>query len=352
MVNLNFTHGGNLYSNRGSFNNGLIDFSSNINPLGIPQTVKRMLQKEFGRSLHYPDPDARSLKNIMAQYWNIPKSNILLGNGSVELIYLILSVIRPKTVMVPMPTFSEYERAAKAVGSRIRFLPLREDEGFKPSISSRVKVDLLFLCNPNNPTGNIILRSRKDTGNISYKMLVVDEAFMDFLPDQRRYTFMSHAVKEKNVIVLRTFTKFFAIPGLRLGYLIAHKDIVNKLQRKLPPWNTNALAQLAAELLLKERGYIDKTYRLVYKEREFLLGRLRRMKGIDAFNTQANFILLKINRLTAAHVAKALKQRGILVRDCSNFRNLTNNCIRVAVRSHRENRLLLNALETVCGDNA
>ncbi len=342
MDNLDFSHGGNIYEVNKI---DIIDFSANINPLGLPTRIKKTIYNNFDKILHYPDPAARNITRKIAKYWEIDEENILLGNGSVELIYLITSTYKPKTTLVPVPTFSEYERAAKSAKSKIRFLRLKEKEGFKLNLSHVGNTDIAFFCNPNNPTGNLILENSVAVKNLA----VVDEAFMDFLPNQKNHTLIWKATKSKKIIILRTLTKFFALPGLRMGYLIAHKNIINKLRQNLPPWNTNSLAQIAAEQILNDKNYINKTYKLIKKERKFLFEQLAEISGLRPYPSVTNFLLIKIERedITSKSLKELLIKKGILIRDCGNFRNLNDKYIRVAIRSHKENLKLLNALKEV-----
>ncbi|MBU0878600.1 MAG: aminotransferase class I/II-fold pyridoxal phosphate-dependent enzyme, partial [Candidatus Omnitrophica bacterium] len=179
MDNLNFAHGGNVYEVKREYKKDVIDFSANINPLGLPAGIKKALCKNFDKILHYPESQPKKLQRKIAQYWGISEENILLGNGSVELIYLIAHTFKPKIAAIPAPSFCEYQRAAKSVGSRIRFLKLKEREGFKLNLSHLPYADILFLCNPNNPTGNLIAENSDFIEKLSYKLNVVDEAFMD-----------------------------------------------------------------------------------------------------------------------------------------------------------------------------
>ncbi|MBZ9577979.1 threonine-phosphate decarboxylase [Patescibacteria group bacterium] len=345
MGYVDFLHGGNIYEVRQRYGKEIIDFSANINPLGLPQSAKKAIYKNFDRILHYPDSKANNITQKIAKYWRIDKENVLPGNGSVEFIYLIMSAFKPKTTRIATPAFSEYERAARSVKSKIRFVRLKEKEGFRLNISQLGSADISFLCNPNNPTGNLILENDK----LPKKLLVIDEAFMDFLPDQKNYTFIWKATKCTKIIVLRSFTKFFALPGLRIGYLVAHKEVIARLRQQQPPWSTNCLAQLAAELILNDREYIKKTHKLIENQRQFLFRELTKIKWLRLYPSVTNFLLLKIEngRITAKALQKSLLQKGILVRDCSNFRNLNDKYIRIAVRSHKENLKLIAALKKI-----
>lgn len=345
MAHIDFSHGGNAHDFVRKGKKAIIDFSANINPLGLPRGVKKAVRENLDKILHYPDAKAKDITRDIARYWGINEQNILLGNGSVELIYLITQTFKPRLTLIPAPTFSEYERAAKSAGSKIRFLPLREKEGFGFDLPCYERADLFFLCNPNNPTGNLILEKRELPKRAKCKLFIIDEAFMDFLPDQERHSFVHEAVKTEEIAVLRTFTKFFALPGLRIGYVVAHKNTVNRLKRNQPPWSTNSLAQLTAQIMLSDKGYIDKTYRIIAKEREFLFTGLSAAKGLEPYPSKVNFVLIKIEKgnITSKALQYALLKKGFLVRDCSNFRNLGKKYIRIAVRSHKENSKLLNA---------
>ncbi|UCD55425.1 MAG: threonine-phosphate decarboxylase [Candidatus Omnitrophota bacterium] len=348
MANLNFLHGGNIHEARRRHGKEIIDFSANINPLGLPANVKASIYRNFDAALNYPDPDARDITREIAKYWNIKEENILVGNGSAELIYLIVSACRPKTVLMPAPSFSEYERAARGAGSKPGFLKLREKDGFKPDFPGAGNADILFICNPNNPTGNVIVDSCRDLIKLPNKFAVIDEAFMDFLPCEKEHTLIWEARKNKKIIVLRSFTKFFALPGLRIGYLVAHKDFVKFLRRHQIPWSINAFAQLAAKRILSNKVYIKKTRLLIERERSFLFDEISGIKGLTPYPSVTNFILIKITKpgVTSKSLKESLITKGILIRDCSNFRALNDKYIRVAVRSRKENLKLLKALKS------
>lgn len=352
MGNIDFLHGGNIYEIERKYRKAILDFSANINPLGLPRQVKRTLYKNFERILHYPDCNAPELVQKIAGYLRINAQNILLGNGSAELIYLIVNAFKPKTVLIPVPTFSEYERAAKSVRAKVRFLRLEEKNNFRLN-SSRPnpdKADMFFLCHPNNPTGNFILDNYDGIERLADRLVVIDEAFMDFLPQQEKHSMVYRAIKSKKVAVLRTFTKMFALPGLRIGYLVAHKDTVSKLRKHQCPWNTNSLAQLAAELVLENEEYVKRSVRIVEKERGFLRDEIAGIEKLTCYPSVANFLLVKIgeSRINAGSLRKKILARGILVRDCSNFRNLTKGgFIRVAVRNRAENERLVKTLREI-----
>jgi len=343
---IDFSHGGNAHDFTAGGKRNIIDFSANINPLGLSRAVKKFIRENPDRILSYPDIKGREIIRQISDYWGIKKENVLLGNGSLELIHLITQVFKPKSTLIPQPTFSEYERAARNTSSRVRFLPLKEENGFRPDPSCRENGDIFFLCNPNNPTGNLILENRKLFKRVKCGLLVVDEAFMDFLPDEKNHTFVRKAAGTKKIAVLRTFTKFFALPGLRIGYLVAHAKIIDRLKKYQIPWNTNSLGQPAAKIMLSDKRYISETHAIIAKERKFLFAGLSRTEGLQPHASRVNFLLIKIEKsgLTAKALQERLIKNGILVRDCTNFRGLDKRYIRVAVRSRVENTKLLDAL--------
>lgn len=349
---VNFLHGGNIYEAEEKFKEKIIDFSANINPLGLPSVIKKTFSKNFDKIQYYPDPWGKNIIKKIAKYWQINEKNILLGNGSSELIYLIFSTFRPKTTLIPAPSFSEYERAAKSVNSKIQFLKLKEKQGFNFNLEQGKKADIFFICNPNNPTGNLILRNLRESEKLTNKLLVADEAFMDFLPNQKEYTLIWRAVKKRKIAVLRSFTKFFALPGLRIGYIVAHKEVIDKLRRYQSPWSINFMSQIAAEMILDNKEYISKTYEIIAKERSFLWEELGKIKDLKLYPTAVNFLLIKIEKLgvTSEFLKQNFIKKGILIRDCSNFRNLNDKYIRVAVRTRKENLRFLAVLKELLGE--
>jgi threonine-phosphate decarboxylase len=342
-------HGGNIHRLAQSHDKDIIDFSANINPLGIPAEVKKVLRNSFDQLLHYPDPHADRMTKAIAHYWSIGKDNILVGNGSAELIYLVMQALMPKTVCIPVPSFSDYERAARIIKSRVTHVTLSCKNNFILDVSKIPLSDLLILGNPNNPTGNLLLNEKKVIETLPCKTIVADEAFMDFLQDERKYSLIQKAKKNKRVIVLRTFTKFFAIPGLRGGYMVAHKDVIDHVKQFRVPWTCNVFTQIAAEMLLQNTMYIKKTRETVPKERHYLFDNISRIKQLQPFRSEANYLLIRINnrRITSSQLARKMVRKGILIRDCSNYKGLSSRFFRIAVRTHRENVLLVKTLKGI-----
>jgi len=355
-------HGGNIYrlaEELKMHERKIIDFSASINPLGVSKKIKAELRKRLKYLDNYPDPDAKRLRKQLAQYHGIDPEMILCGNGSTELIYLASRALKPKSVLIPAPTFSEYERAI-LIGqepatteqrAQIRYLVLKKEDGFEIRPDEFIQAiqdkdcDMAFLCNPNNPTGLLLKRDSvmkiAETAKDLKCILVVDEAFIDFCPEER---VINEIQNNPYLIVLRSMTKFYALTGLRLGYGVFPKHLTDRLKEYKEPWTVNNLAQRAAVVALKDRVYRNETFRLIEEEKRFLENGFKKL-GIEFFHSDANFYLLKLNN--AKEIYQMLKKKGILVRDCSNFRGLDSTYIRVAVKSHSENTILIKELTAI-----
>jgi len=347
MARLDFTHGGNIYEIERKHKKKIIDFSASINPLGVTARTKEAVYRSLTRLGHYPDAQEKELTAEIARYWEVKTDNVLIGNGSVELIYLVARVFKPATVWLPAPTFCEYERAAKIAGAGICFTPLNKKD-FTLRLSRLPCVDLAFFCNPNNPTGNLIGDSRRIAAALPAKTVVADEAFMDFVPQEKKLSLVAAAARDKGIVVCRTFTKFFALPGLRAGYLIAHKEVIRLLKQHQAPWSSNVCAQAAAQEQLRSPAYIKKTRRFIEEERRYLIRRIREIARLFVYPSAVNFLLVKIEgELTSTRLRERLITKGILIRDCADFRGLNNKFFRIAVRGREENAKLVSALKAV-----
>jgi len=349
----NWFHGGNLREaaeKSGISPEDILDFSANINPLGLPIGLKKLIRENLSEILRYPDPECKLLKKEISQYLNVDDKRIILENGSTPLIYLFVQKFSPKKVLIVTPTFSEYERALRIHKSKISFFQLKEKNKFEFKLKELVEfmdgTDALFLCNPNNPTGTIIPREKlmeivRLTGKKNI-FLFLDEAFIDYQEEESLKKFVG-----RNLFILRSFTKFFAIPGLRLGYGLGNKELVQKLNKIRAPWSVNGLAQIAAIFLLQDKQFIKKSREFMKKERIFFFNELAKISGLKPFSPKANFILVKLlkNSLSASCLQKRLLKKKILIRDCTNIRGLNNSFIRVAVKNRTENQRLIEVLE-------
>ncbi len=347
-------HGGDIWeaSRRASASPGdLLDFSSSVNPLGLPKKAAIALKRALRYASPYPDPSSFLLKSAIAEFHNVSPEEILPGNGSTELIYLMPGVLKPENALIIEPAFSEYRRSLELCACPVDSLVLKEEEGFRFDMERfrrRVKrgYGAVYIANPSNPAGALMEKDAlieaafvcRDSG----AWLVVDEAFMDFC---EHASVKSHAVKFKNLIVLRSMTKFFSMAGLRLGFIIAHRDTVKRFQRYMPPWSVNTLASCAAIGALKDRAYMEKTHRWLGAERDFLSVSLCRL-GLKVSPSSANFLIFKTSppQPAARQLSEELFRRGILIRDLSAFKGLGPRHLRVAVRTRQENRKLIGAL--------
>jgi len=357
-------HGGNLKEASLKYKIGrdeIIDFSANISPLGLSPKVREALSNNIDLALSYPDPYCDELKREISAYLGTDKENILAGNGSCDLIYLIARTFNPRKTLILIPTFSEYEYAVKMSGGRCQFFKLPEEKDFlwkKESILKHLKgIDLAFICNPNNPTGRLI--SKEDllfivTACEKWEAtIVVDEAFIDFVEDYNHFTLVSEVVPNENLLILRSLTKFFALAGLRVGYIEKEKRIIKELEGKQSPWSVNGLGQIAAREALKDQNFIEKTKSYIQQEKKYLWEKLKEIEGIEPYPAAANFIFCRLTKggINSSLLAEKLGCQGILIRDCSTFRGLDNRFIRVAVRKREENLKLISALrEAVKGE--
>lgn len=354
-------HGGNIYGfaeEIGIDEKKIIDFSASINPLGIPKIIRNEIGSYSRYLANYPDPDAKKLRHKIAGYYGIKPDTILCGNGSTELIYLIPRVLKPKKVLIPVPTFSEYERACRTSnGLRVTSYELKKenDFGLDPdkfiSAMKRFSSDskLIFLCNPNNPTGRLLIKEEvikiADAAKRLKCYLIVDEAFIDFCPED---SVIGEVKNNPYLIVLRSMTKFYALSGLRIGYGVFPEHLSRVMKGYKEPWTVNSLAQKAGLIALGDTGYRDKTIRLIKKEKQFLENNFKKI-GIKFYPSEANFYLLKVNN--ADGIYRRLSKKDILVRDCSNFKGLDNSYVRIAVKSRADNLLLIRELSRLLGSS-
>ncbi|MCI6159598.1 MAG: threonine-phosphate decarboxylase CobD [Selenomonadaceae bacterium] len=347
-----FRHGGNIYAP--SPTGKWLDFSANINPMGMADEVADTIRAHIVDLVHYPEPNAVRLRQAIGKACGIPMEAVLPGNGASDLLYLLFEMIRPAHVLLPIPTFSEYERAALAARSRVRYFGLLPDMGFRPDMGKLLgacpATNVLVLCNPNNPTGVLLHREAVEMLAMAMKgrdqWLVVDESFLDFRADGTRESVLPLVMRYPHLLVLRSMTKFYALPGLRLGFLAAHPDTVRRLRRGRDIWAVNTLAQEAGITALGLPDYAEKSRALVKREGAFLHEAMERM-GIGSLAPTVNFLLLDLHKTgcTAADLAERLRAHGILIRDCSNYPGLDAYYARIAVRTQKENQTLVQAME-------
>ena len=347
-------HGGDRYGAalHSSFTQEeLLDFSANINPLGMPESVEKAILNSLSASLHYPDPFCRQLRAEIAAKEKVKAEEILCGNGGADLIYRLVYALKPKQALVTAPTFAEYEEALRQVGARIHHYNLPESMkiGEKLLESITEDLELIFVCNPNNPTGLLTDRSllqrlleRAETLGI---WVCVDECFLDFVKEKEAYTLTGFLNRYPHLVILKSFTKLYAMPGLRLGYVLSGNGaLLRKMQQAGQPWGVSELAMEAGIAALKETNYREQTIALVDKEREFLMSGLTKL-GCKVWPGKANYLCFRI--AGEPRLYEKLLEHGILIRRCENYHNLTEQDYRIAVRTHEENKCLLEAISEI-----
>ncbi len=360
---MNKIHGGNIYEisrTLGLKVEQIIDFSASINPLGFSKRAQKKVREELAAIRHYPDRHCFRLTQALAQFHELQEDQILVGAGSTEFIYAIPRVLKIQRALVVTPAFSEYENALESTKdgtAQIHYFETREEDGFEVSVESLLLAmtqgyDALYLCNPNNPTG--ILTEKKDLLRILARAeregvwFILDEAFIDF---GGRESLIPETASFSRLILLRSLTKFFALAGLRVGYLVSNPRVIDFFRQKKEPWTVNALAQIAAVESLKDNAYIQKTREFIQQERERLIHGLRSIPGFIPYPGAANYLLVQLHaslNLTAAELRERLITHGILIRDCSSFHHMGPFFFRMAIRTRPENNSLLRALRRVC----
>jgi threonine-phosphate decarboxylase len=337
-------HGGDIFA----YDNIRYDFSVNINPLGMPEAIRETLCRHMAEYETYPDTKYRALREAIADMEGIPPEQVICGNGAADLIYKLCLSQKPKNILVCAPTFSEYERAALLAGASVSYYTLEEDRGFIPQEGMLDHItpgtDMVFLCSPNNPTGRLIhiefIEKVVKKAREAKSLLVLDECFLDFTSGSSA----KHLMEEyKNLVILKAFTKIYAMAGLRLGYLIcADREFLEKTDGFGQCWSVSSPAQYAGIAACSLDSFIEKTRRLVSTERAYLSEGLKNL-GIRVFESDANFILLKCQ----LPLKKLLIEKGILIRSCDNFRGLDTRFYRVAVKTRQANEALLSALKEI-----
>lgn len=341
-------HGGDLISYESYYDGNLIDFSSNINPLGPPKGLEKVLIDSFNLLEEYPDIQYRKLKKSISEYLDCEEDNVLVGNGAVEIInnFTILA----KRVLLLTPSFSEYEERAIVHGKSVERIPYKDDFTIDVELIERViqKDDLLILGNPNNPTG---LRIEKDILIETYKIvkkvgayLLLDEAFFEFCPKDYDSTQLFKNEDYENVAIIRAATKFFSLPGIRLGYCCASSEKVKEIQKIELPWSINSLADAAGQFIFNDEEYIRESQVYIAEERKFLLEELSKINYLKVYNTHTNYILLKLLKWDEEYIFKELLQNGIVIRKCKSFIGLSDGYIRVAIKDREKNIKLIKAL--------
>ena len=337
----------------------IVKFGANVNPLGLSENVKKQLASHLDILSSYPDRDYTTLRNTISEYCNVPAEFILPGNGSSELIALLIQERNPKHTLILGPTYSEYSRELSFSGSTQEYYHLREKDNFVLNVDDLChtlegKYDFLIICNPNNPTSSAITKEnlRKLLTFCAEKniFVMIDETYVEFAPEINEITAVTLTKEFTNLMVLRGVSKFYAAPGMRLGYgITGNLDFLKKMKEKQVPWSLNSLGALAGELMLQDKDYIHRTRELILSERTRLLQALEEIPTYKTYPAYANFILLKIQKpsLTSYDVFDICIRQGLMIRDCSSFECLDGEYIRFCIMNPEDNTRLLNILASL-----
>lgn len=327
----------------------VLDFSSNINPLGLTSKVRTVVRESQDILQIYPDPESKLLRETLGAHVGVLPSRIIVGNGATEIIYNFCSAFLSglTSVLIPAPTFGEYEAAARLAGARPSFFKtMNLNDNLAGFLSRLPRSGCAFVCNPNNPTGKLL--SKKNLQSIvraaeeNNTSVFVDECFIELVPG-RDESIVPLSERYKNLFILRSLTKSFAFAGMRLGYGIGSKQVISILNRIKIPWNVSGLAQKTAPVALSDRFYLERAKKVIASETKFLKREISRLEGFECCDTTTNFMLIKTS-IDSTTLQKKLLKSNILVRDCKSFRGLEGSFVRVAVRTRKDNRRLVEAL--------
>lgn len=364
-------HGGDIYTNGIFKGKKLLDFSSNINPLGVPESLKKNINEAVELLDKYPDIKYRNLRKNIKNYLenydiyfnknrcrHIENSldngiNIVLGNGASEIIDLAISCF--KSICIVVPSFIEYEKDALKWNCNILYSKLTSDMDFDyDDISEKIrKVDSLIIGNPNNPNGQIIDKEKfkniVDYCEKNGKTIIIDEAFIEFTGDSS-YSFLNEAKKYKCIFLVRALTKFFALPGIRLGYGVSSdSNIILCIEDRQNPWNINCFAEVAAKYVLKDKDYIDKSLEWVVFERKFMKENIQKVGIIQrVYDTFSNFLLCRlVDGINSKYVYEGCLKKGAVIRECDNYRNLDERFIRLAIKDRLKNEKMIHIMKSL-----
>ena len=334
----------------------IISFSANVNPLGVSPLLRTALSEQIDAITSYPDREYTSLRKCIAEYCHTDYENIIVGNGSTELISLFIQIEHPKKALVIGPTYSEYEREISLGGGTTLYYPLKEEDNFELNVEDFLthlneSLDLLVICNPNNPTSSCI--TRKNMRRIldackQYDIYVmVDETYVEFADNMEEIDSIPLTNYYNNIVILRGTSKFFAAPGLRLGYAITgNHDLIKAINTRKNPWTINSLAVVAGETMFKDTAYIEQTRQLIASERSRCYQALQASPDYKVYKPSGNFMLAKITteELTSEFLFDKAIRQGMMIRDCSTFPFLDNKYIRFCFMKQEDNARLLKCL--------
>lgn len=343
-------HGGDIYSYKSYYEGELLDFSSNINPLGFPEGLKEGIMSRFDEIGNYPDIKYRKLKENISKYLKTDSKYIKVGNGAVEIIDLIISQF--KRMIIFDPGFSEYRLRGEEHGLEI--LAINLDRNMEIPMDEVEELlqegDLILMANPNNPNGATLSEEKivelYTLAVLKNAYLLLDEAFFEFANLDYDTVEIFKDLDYNNIGIIRAATKFFSVPGMRLGYGVLDVEMKRILEEKELPWTVNSFGVIASDYIFDE-NFISKSKDYIFKERKRYIDKLGSIKGVYPYNSNSNYVLLKLEDISEEKVFEEFLKRNILIRRCSNYKNLKGTHIRVAIKSKELNNRLVNALEEI-----
>jgi len=358
-----YFHGGNVWELSDKYKipvDQLIDFSISTNPLGAPETAIESIRENLNLIKHYPNPDPEWLLEVLAKSTGVEPNNIVLGNGSTELIYLFNEVFLESEyeAIIPVPSFSEYKAAIERFGGNMTFLTCTSSKNFQLNVEElestiSKKTRIIFLCNPNSPTG--VLYEKADLMRIikfaaeRNVFVFLDEDYIDFVDDGKRYSMAEYVNEYNNLFVLRSLTKFFGLAGVRIGFGIGSPSLVKFLKKAKMPWSVNSLAMFATAAAVKDADFIKRSRILVSNSKREMREMFKSIPWLKVYPSETNFLLIEITRgdLTSTQLREGLAKRGLLIRDCKDFDGLNDRFFRVTVRRPEENKKLIEQIKSI-----
>lgn len=343
-------HGGDITGYMEEYGARPLDYSANISPLGLPEAVKEGVIHALERTEEYPDPLCRILCKNIASYEKVDENNTICGNGAADIIYRLVYAHQPKKALILAPTFAEYEAALLSWGCEVVYHLLQKENDFLITETIldalTADMDMIFLCQPNNPTGQVCEKPLLERIGAKCEaldiLMVVDECFVEFLEEPNQYSMVSYIDTHPNLFVLKAFTKMYAMAGIRLGYgLNANQELLGKMRQMGQPWGVSLLAQEAGVIALAQTAYVEEVKQLIKEERLKLVVGLRKL-GLKVYEGHANYIFF-YSKDKLLHMR--LRVDGILIRDCANYRGLGPGYYRIAVRQAKDNEVLLQRIE-------
>lgn len=355
-------HGGDLdiiSREYGIEKSSIVNFSGNVNPLGLPGCVKNAILANPCIITNYPDVAYMELKAAIADYTGTSAQNVLTGNGSTELISTFIKTVKPQRAVIISPAYSEYLREVTLLGGEAELFRLKEENDFRLDIDALLgvltnDVNLLVICNPNNPTGSYISRPQMEKilthCQSRHIYVMVDETYVEFSDDAAQVSSIPLAEKFDNLFIIRGTSKFFACPGLRLGYgICSNKEIIQKINTLKDPWSVNSFAEMCGKIMFKDSKFEAQTKEFITNERNRIKAELGKWKNIRLYDTQSNFFLIKLlrNDITSTEIFERLIKYGLLIRDASDFPYLGSSFLRFCILSHNDNTALLEKLYNI-----